>query len=290
MVRCLRRVARGAPGLTAVAATSLASLGLAAVYSHWIEPFWLEVRRLTIDLPGLPASLNGLVVAHLSDFHLGPTVDSREAVAQAVEICNRIRPDLVVLTGDYVSQRGGIGALAQVLRRLEPRPAYAVLGNHDYRFGPQHRRALDRVWAEVGVTLLDNAAARYERGEESLWLVGVGDGYTSHAQLERALEGLEPRDRPRLLLTHYPDLTLELCGAEVDLALAGHTHGAQVFLPILAGQALRNSDTVFASGLYEVNGVPLYVSRGLGTSGHRIRLFARPEVALLTLRSAPRRS
>jgi predicted MPP superfamily phosphohydrolase len=115
----------------------------------------------------------------------------------------------------------------------------------------------------------------------------VGDGHTSHDRLSDALCGLTDQDRPRLLLTHYPDLLFEVAPRSFDLALAGHTHGAQVRLPYLTGLALRGSDTRFTSGLFEVNGIPLYVNRGLGTSTYRFRFGARPELTLLTLRAAP---
>ena len=142
------------------------------------------------------------------------------------------------------------------------------------------------MFADVGVRLLDNRSAYVERGGHRLWLVGVGDGYTSHDRLDEALCELGDKDRPRVLLTHYPDLVVDLALARFDLVLAGHSHGAQVALPFFGKRALAHSDTRFAGGLYQVNGVPLYVSRGLGTSRYRVRLLARPELAVITIRSA----
>ncbi|MGH2460478.1 MAG: metallophosphoesterase [Chloroflexota bacterium] len=264
--------------------------GVAGVvgYSHLIEPFWLEVTRREVALPTLPRPLDGLVVAQLSDFHLRPGAGPNDALDQAIRFCNQARPDLVVLTGDYLGERRGLAELPRALGQLQVRPAYAVLGNHDYRFGPKHRRAIEGYFSDAGIELLDNRTAVFERDRARLWIVGVGDGLTSHDRLEEATRGLGERDRPRILLTHYPDLLLDLPTENVDLALAGHSHGAQIHLPFLARFALQRSWTVFDRGFFDVAGVPLYVNRGLGTSGRQIRLFARPELTLLTLRTGRR--
>lgn len=259
-------------------------MGLAG-YSHLIEPFWLDVTRLSVTLCGLPPALDGVVIAQLSDFHLHRDASRDGAVARAVDVCNLARPDVVVLTGDYVGKRHAVACLGDALSKLKVRPAFAVFGNHDYRFGPKNRRLMESCFAELGVDLLDNRAAAFDRNGARLWFVGVGDGYTSHDRLAEAMRGLGENDRPRILLSHYPDLVEELPTDQFDLALAGHTHGAQVHLPLLARIALRRSDTAFDRGFYTVRGLPLYVNRGLGTSGRRLRLFSRPELTLLTLRS-----
>lgn len=263
---------------------SAAGLG---VYSHWIEPFWLEVTRTQIVVSDLASELDGLVVAQLTDFHLQERPDDRSATFQAIEIVNQIKPDLVVLTGDYLNARASLSTFDRALGGLKTRPAYAVFGNHDYRFGPTIRRGLERSFAEHNVTLLDNRSIAFARGEHRIWFVGVGDAYTSHDRLDDALSGLDSADRPRVLLTHYPDYLWDVQRGSFALALAGHTHGAQIDLPVLSERALRQSDTTFSDGLYQANGIPLYVCRGLGTSRWRLRLRARPELALLILRAPP---
>jgi predicted MPP superfamily phosphohydrolase len=255
-------------------------------YSHWVEPFRLEVTRRSIVLPNLPTSLDGLVVAQLSDFHLHHDDGPNGAVSQAVAACNAARPDVVVLTGDYLGERRAVTCLEETLSNLTVRPAFAVLGNHDYRFGPKCRRMIERCFSDLGIELLDNRAAAYERDGARVWFVGVGDGLTSHDRLDEALKDLGEGDRPRILLCHYPDLLCDLPTDRFDLTLAGHTHGAQIHLPFLAQAALRRSDTHFDRGFYEVRGSPMYVNRGLGTSGRRFRLFSPPELTLLTLHGA----
>jgi predicted MPP superfamily phosphohydrolase len=270
--------------LFCAAAGATVSLGALLVYGTAVEPFWLEVTRPTAWIPDLPDELEGFVLAHLSDLHVPPTLYRRSAVWQAIEACNSARPDVVVLTGDYALGRKSLKALAASLDAIQTRPAFAVLGNHDYRFGPTFRRGIANALRDANITLLDNRNARVERSGRALWLLGVGDGYTCHDQIEPACREPEEVGEPCVLLTHYPDLLLERLPVKIDLALAGHTHGAQVRLPIVAERALRRSETRFVAGWYSVGGTPLYVNRGLGTSGYRIRIRARPELALVTLR------
>ena len=123
------------PHETAVLASlAVTAAGLGA-YGYWVEPFWLDVTYTSISLANLAPSFDGLTLAHLSDIHLPDKPDPRSAAARAVAWCNETRPDVVVLTGDYLANRSATDALVALLNSLEIRPAYAVFGNHDYRFG-----------------------------------------------------------------------------------------------------------------------------------------------------------
>jgi predicted MPP superfamily phosphohydrolase len=275
---------RRSPSLVATGAGLAVVAGSVAAYAVLYEPYWLELTRLELALPNLPSALDGLVIAHLSDFHLDRTADEMNPVLQAIAACNAARPDVVVLTGDYTTGRNCLPTLEKTLGRLDGRPVFAVLGNHDYRFGRTYRKELVATFERLGMTVLDNRSASIEHRGARLWFVGVGDGHTSHDRFGEAVLDLTENDRPRVLLTHYPDLVFDLPIDQIDLALAGHTHGAQIHVPLVTALALRHSDTIFVGGLYWPRGVPLYVNRGLGTSGYPIRLFARPELALLTLR------
>jgi len=273
---------RTAVGLAATGA--LAAGGLTA-YGFGIERSWLDVTRPSFLIPDLPIEFDGFVLAQLNDFHVGLTVSPNAAVRQAIASCNLQQPDAVVLTGDYASSRSGLATFESLLNNLETRPVYAVLGNHDYRFGPRHRQAIVNALQSRGMSVLDNRSEAITRHGRSLWLIGVGDGYSSHDRLDEATRTLNESDHPRILLTHYPDLLLQPLTTRIDLALAGHSHGAQIRLPFVTRRALRKSDTRFVSGIYRVRNIQLYVNRGLGTSGVPIRIRSRPEVALITLRS-----
>jgi hypothetical protein len=268
--------------VASIGATAAASA--LAAYGFGVEPFWLDITRPIIRIPELPTQLDGLVLAHLSDFHVGPTVDHRSAVRQAIDASNLARPDAVILTGDFAASRDALPSFASLLPEIKTRPAFAVLGNHDYRFGPGHHRGVVEALQNAGITLLDNRSTTLDHRGQKVWLVGIGDGFTRHDRLDVAVRDVSVNDHPRILLTHYPDILLGCTPMPFDLALSGHSHGAQIHLPLITGRALRQSDTQFVGGLYRVAGTPLYVNRGLGTSGYRIRIRARPELALITLR------
>jgi len=281
-----------------LAALSAATLGSA--YAAMGEPNWLEVTQPTVPLPGLPASLDGLTIAQLSDLHVTPQ-DGVDLVRRAVEAVNRSRADLIVLTGDYVTHSADYTSLCVAPLRLLQAPLgiYGVLGNHDIWTDA------DRVAAglrEAGVTVLRDETVSLRVGEGRLWLVGIDDtGHTSGPgdrcdaserlwcdACSRGAEMLDalPAAEPRLLLVHNPDVHETLPAQRVDLALSGHTHGGQVRLPFFGAPLLPSCyGRKYAQGLVQAPHWPVYVNRGLGTISPKVRFNCRPEVTLLTLRS-----
>lgn len=264
-------------------AVSLLLPAVIGAYARLIEPHWLDLQRVDVPIDNLPFELDRFTIAQMSDLHANRQRESFNLIRRAIDLCNRERPDCVVLTGDFVVKRRALPAFLGLIEQITTRPAFAVLGNHDYRFGPRHRRSLVEGLIQRGIQALDNSAAPIERGPATAWIVGVGDAYTSHDDITLALHDVPPEAHPRILLSHYPDLLCSIAPGTFDLALSGHTHGAQINLPFISGRALAHSDTTFRAGLYNVGGTPLYVNRGLGTSGLPLRLFARPEVTIFRL-------
>jgi hypothetical protein len=245
---------------------------LLAGWARWIEPRRLVVRRRRLALPGWPAHLDGLRVLLLSDLHAGPSLVAPErAVARAREL----PADLVVLLGDYVDREDPAApeAVATALGALEaPLGVLAVLGNHDWGAdGPRVRAAL----REAGITVLEDRAVPVGRG---LWVAGVGDLHTRGARVERSLRDV-PADAPVLLLSHDPDV-LPRVPPRVALTLAGHTHGAQVNVPVLRRAVVRSAHL---AGHVRERGRDLFVSSGVGTTRHPVRLARPPEIVLLEL-------
>ncbi|MGH2343830.1 MAG: metallophosphoesterase, partial [Chloroflexota bacterium] len=140
---------------------------------------------------------------------------------------------------------------------------------------------------DIGVRVLRNESYRLRRGDQELWIVGVDDPYSGHDDLPRALRGIPISARP-VMLAHYPDFTWKLPPNRFAAILCGHTHGAQVRLPLVGHYARRRiAHTRFSHGLYHVNRTPVFVTTGIGTSGRPIRILSRPEVVVIRLRSAP---
>ncbi len=259
-------------------------LGGGAFYCFELEPDWLELEQVEIVLAGLPARLDGLRIAHLSDFHAGPDLPTAR-LERAIRMVEELEPDLVVMTGDWVTyDPADAGPVAQALARLTPSLGiFATLGNHD------HWTHAGRVAGKVeaaGITLLLNRHVPISVRGETLWLAGVDDIWEEQHDLDRALAGI-PQDVPILLLAHEPDYADTVAAdGRVALQLSGHSHGGQVYVPVLGSPVVPYLGSKYVRGLYRVdNKMWLYTNRGIGTIRPALRFACRPEVTLITLRS-----
>jgi hypothetical protein len=274
--------------LAAAAAALAAAVGL-AWWSLWHEPRSVRLRRLTIEPPRWPAALDGLTVAVVSDLHAGaPHVDARR-VARLVERLNRESPDLAALLGDYADPAVALGhrvepeEIARVLGGLQARLGrLAVLGNHDWH---EHGGAMPRALRAAGITVLENEAVRVEGAAAPFWVAGVADAMTRDPRLDETLRAV-PADEPVLMLSHDPDVFPHV-PERVSLTLAGHTHGAQVDIPVIRDKVTPSRHGArYTKGHQVEDGRHLFVSPGVGTSRLPIRFRARPEVTLLRLAAA----
>ncbi len=276
--------------LGASTGTAAAAVGGVAGYGALIAPQRIRVRRYSVAIDGLPASLAGLRVVQLSDTHYGPFI-TPGYLREVVDLANRLGPDLILLTGDYVhrtprSIRPGIELFAGLRPGLA---TLAVLGNHDHWEGAASCR---RVFDELGIPLLDNRRmfvtergvtdAAPERG--GLCVGGLADLWEDSPSFEAALGGV-PADMPRILMSHNPDVA-ETAPAEVrvDLLVAGHTHGGQIRLPVVGAPLVpsRYGDK-YAGGMCQGPRGRVLVSRGVGMSILPVRLGVPPEISLIEL-------
>lgn len=243
----------------------------------------LVVEHLSLRLPRLSRAFEGYTVAHLSDFHFGPLVEPH-SLRGALEVALNHRPDLIALTGDFVS-RLGRGEAATVTRELRPLRAhdgvFAVLGNHDW--WEEADEVAEAVRA-AGITVLRNEQRVIRRGDARLYLAGVDDVQMRRADLGRALAGV-PREAATILLAHEPYFadTASRDG-RVGLQLSGHSHGGQITLPHIDGAVLRFlGHSRYPRGLNRVREMFVYTNRGLGVVGLPVRFNCPPEVTLITL-------
>jgi uncharacterized protein len=238
-------------------------------------------EQRTFAIPGLHPAHDGLRVAQVSDVHVGPHTPP-ERIRAAVEEANAFEPDLVALTGDFLSKdQGGVGLVGELLGGLTA-PAVAVLGNHDHWVDAAG--AADSLEG-LGYAVLRNQHTTLTLRGEPFTVVGIDDGHTGHADPEQALRGAP--DGSRLLLAHTPTTARRLARmGEKGLCLSGHTHGGQISVPILSPLAYLVAGEPYQRGLYHLGGVQLYVNRGVGSSFWDFRLGSPPEVTLATLRSA----
>lgn len=287
-----REVNRRGMGLTRreflmrCAAAGVAMATGSGAYAYAVEPRWVELTRRTITVPGWPSAFDGLRVAHLTDLHHSPIV-SLEFLESSVALVNAERPDVVALTGDYITRRESrdfIAPMAAAVGKLEaPLGVFATLGNHDvWVDGPRVRGAL----ARHGCAVLRNQSIELSRLGGRLSVVGIGDLWTEGVNL-RAAFGRVPAGRASLILMHNPDLFEWWPAALPGMILAGHTHGGQVALPGFGPPYIPSRfGKKYAQGLFQRPGASMYVNRGLGTLHFPVRFLARPEIALFTIRAA----
>ncbi|MBK1989529.1 metallophosphoesterase [Sphaerospermopsis aphanizomenoides BCCUSP55] len=265
----------------------------------------LTTEKLTVKLAGLPASLQGKKLVQMSDFHYDGVRLSDQMLERAIAICNQAQPDLILLTGDYVTTTPEpIHQLAKHLKNLKSNcGVYAVLGNHDISY-ENSKSEITNALENIGIHVLWNQIA-YPLGKE-LPLIGLADFFSKEFNPARVMNLLDNKT-PRLVLSHNPDTAKILNTWRVDLQLSGHTHGGQIIIPGF-GPALVTYNKIikkipiqwrsrvsflrknyfvvrhweWSQGLHQLGQNQLYVNRGLGTYLPG-RLFCPPEVTIMTL-------
>ena len=248
----------------------------------WYEAGWVRLRTLAVPLPGLPEALDGVRLAHLSDFHLGLPSRGSFAIERAVEWVEERRPDLVFVTGDLVSRPRGEEPLRDLLTRLGT--PFVVLGNHDVEHSRDpFSRAAGLHDLSPARLLVDEAETIELRGER-VQVVGVDPRAYRH-RTSRPWELVDESASLRILLCHFPYILDFLPVGAFDLVLAGHMHDGQISLPLGRRRRYRfaHPRTRYATGLYSRFAATMHVSPGLGTTFVPFRFFARPEATELVL-------
>ena len=264
--------------LKAAATVALAGLGTGVYASEW-EPDHIEVVHHDVFLVGWPRSAAGLRVGQLSDLHC-QSLAAVARTARATRLLLAQKPDVVFLTGDYVSSQHGIGWATACANALAPlararRGAFAVLGNHDWA-GPER---VTRELTRVGFTVLRNRSARLP-GTPDVWVVGMDSRSLNAQDPIRASAGV-PDGAVKLLLMHEPDYADE-APLGFALQLSGHSHAGQIRIP---GLPLRcpKYGRKYPEGLQQTTRYPVYTTRGVGMMGPQMRLCCPPEVTVLTV-------
>jgi predicted MPP superfamily phosphohydrolase len=249
-------------------------------YSARIGSQNVAVEQVQVPLKNLPSGLGGFKIVQMSDIHLYPYTQLG-LVQEAVSVANALRPDLVVLTGDYVLQTAAsIFDLAPVLASLNARyGVFSIVGNHDVWTNVDVVRA---GLEESGIPVLRNEGITLGAGGSLINLAGLDDGWSGRPDLVTTLASL-PTGIPTILLAHEPDLAdaFSLDG-RVSLQLSGHTHGGQIRLPGIGAPFLPFLGRKYDRGLYKVNDMWLYTNSGLGLV-FPFRFNCPPEVTEITL-------
>jgi len=253
----------------------------------------LETVERPIRLANLPPAFHGFRIAQLSDIHIGPFMPE-EQIRKFAAIANALKPDLIVLTGDYVTfdpstQYAVVDALSGL---RAPFGVYACLGNHDA--WARVEDSISGLFAARGVRMLRGANVPITAGGDWLNLIGVDfqsrRRFGPSAPVKRILgniESLIAREKVNILLSHNPDTFDRAAALGIDLSMAGHTHGGQAALEFISPEiAPSRLATPYVAGLFQKPGGQLYVNRGIGTIGVPIRIGAPPEITVYKLERA----
>jgi predicted MPP superfamily phosphohydrolase len=263
-----------------------------AFYSCEIARHETSILTHSIAIVNLPAAFQDYRIVQISDIHFDEFTEP-SFLKRMVEHVNALVPDLVLLTGDFISYgplplsfaKHAVYRCTDLLRAIACPQRFAVMGNHDTEIGvPIVRDAL----AQASVPLLVNQYLPIERGGQRLWLSGVDDPASSHPNLHLAIPARP--DGPVLLMCHAPDYADHVAnhsrGHLVDLMFSGHSHGGQIRMPLLGPVVLPPWGRKYPEGLYRFDRLQLYVNRGLGTVGIPFRLNCPPEITVFTLKNS----
>lgn len=253
----------------------------------------LTVETVNLTVSGLPQDLNHLKIVYLSDIHQGPFY-SMGRVEKLVSQVNAMNADLVLLGGDYANDSDGAVAFFKNAPPFRARLLVAgVVGNHDRTEPESNLAALQSAMINAGVLPLVNAVKEVRVGASSLYLAGIDDVNNGHPDVAGVASQLS-RDQFVIFLSHSPDAipgafdAVDRSGQKnwFDLALSGHTHGGQITFfgkALLSYSNVAKVDSRYLSGWVTENKTPILVSNGVGTSVAPIRLFAKPQLHVITL-------
>lgn len=248
-----------------------------------------RVTKVTCPLPHLPPAFDGVRLLQVSDLHLEPHTKPEE-IERMVRSCKALRPDAILMTGDFVTHTARpAGLLAEILASLEaPLGVYATLGNHDFWCGATK---VEQSLKEKKIRVLRNETQPLRRGRATLHLAGLDSRYSAAPQLSSTLRGWKP-GQPLVVLMHEPDVVDDLAAARLEaLQLSGHTHGGQVRLlglPPLPGPRRARWGRKYLSGSHRIGSMQLYVNRGIGCVAVPFRVHCPPEITEVTLRMPAR--
>jgi len=258
------------------------ALGGVAGYSI-SESEGIGTNPFTVCLERLPSEFNGLRIALLTDLHHGYFI-TREHIDRAVQLTISLKPDLILLAGDFIHNDPAYIApvMAELGKLRAPLGVFAVQGNRDIKI---NRMMTSQELAKNDIHEITNRGCWIQKGNSRFWLCGLDDCTLGRPDFAGALKGFSG-DGPILALTHSPHLADSIGGMNISLLMCGHTHGGQLNLPLIGRPFIPKGCENYPCGLIQGPHSKVFVSVGVGSVFPAMRLGCPPEVALLTLANA----
>ena len=265
---------------------------LLMIYAFFIEPFLIQVRKIDIRIPKLPPQMDGFTICHLSDIHSTGYGILEKLIKRKL---GSISADICVITGDLVQRLDASDCFKRVFESFNPAYGiYAIPGNGEHKWKVDIK-ALAGKLLDAEIRLMVNSNLLFDVNGCRMCIIGVDDPFMAYDDVKLAYNGCSDSDF-ELLLAHSPDVLANIGEYRPGLILSGHTHGGQVRLPFIGALWLHcrypygisdgfyGSDEISARTGKSMDGIGMYVSRGLGASIIHARFLCRPEITVLTLR------
>lgn len=253
-----------------------------SIYVCAIEPNWYDIHSVRLELPRLASEFDGYRIVQLSDIHADRWM-TQKRLTRIVDRVNQQHPDLVALTGDFVTRSPEkFASILSAFKSLQPKDqTVAVLGNHDVVTNPE---PIQQALELSGVKVLVNQSITLQRQTGQLHIAGVGDVWFKFAHLDPILTEL-PNGGAAILLAHEPDFAdISAATGRFDLQLSGHSHGGQVHIPFIK-RLVPHLANKYPAGQYQVGSMIQYTNRGVGMAPLHLRFNCRPEITVFTLKS-----
>jgi uncharacterized protein len=270
-------------GVIRLALVAVAILFATSVYAQGVEPRWFAIKTIDVKLAGLDPAFEGYKIVQLTDLHARSAIMNRAALEKVAQLANQQQPDLIALTGDYITRGADKSEemLTNAFKQLKAKDGIvAIMGNHDRG---EDSAPLERAFATSNIKLLNNAVHSIERQGRLLNIAGVDDVWFQRANLPQTISQL-PNTGANILLAHEPDFgDFAAASFRFELQLSGHSHGGQIVLPF-APRVTPPWGKKYINGLYQIGLMQLYVSPGVGTTGPpKARFNCRPEISVIVL-------
>jgi len=251
----------------------------------------LEVSLLDTSLINFSVSSKGLKIAHLSDIHINKLYISSKRIINSLK---QINPDIVIMSGDYIETQKNIPEFLEFLKAIiSIYPVYLSLGNHDHKALYHDKNQIATFIAAIqatGAIVLHNSSTKVEKNSVCYNLIGIDDLKHGKPDLKKAFKDITPSlggNCINIAFSHNPDMLLDLPQDKVDYFLCGHFHGGQIWMPFHLEFKLMRKEKLckmgYLRGLHKLNGINMYINRGLGNVIFPFRLFSKPEIAVIQL-------